>query len=126
ELNDLVTQRRGGDAIGLFMMLVGASADDVQGMRQHPMWPLWEAVGLTLPYDAAAMGEEAAVPTERAARLRVPTLVMNGAESFPFMRETAVALSEVMPNAQHRTLEGQTHEVSAEAIAPVLIEFFKA
>jgi hypothetical protein len=30
-----------------------------------------------------------------------------------------------MPNGQHRTLEGQTHEVSAEALAPVLVEFFK-
>ena len=126
QLNELAAQGRGGDAVGLFMMLVGASADDVQGMRQHPMWPLWESVGLTLPYDAAAMGEEAAVPIEQAKGLRMPTLVMNGAESFPFMRETAVALSEVMPNAQHRTLEGQTHEVSAEALAPVLIEFFKA
>jgi len=29
------------------------------------------------------------------------------------------------PRAKHYTLEGQTHEVSVEAIAPVLVEFFK-
>jgi hypothetical protein len=36
-----------------------------------------------------------------------------------------VALANSIPNGQHRTLEGQTHEVSAEALAPVLVEFFK-
>jgi hypothetical protein len=42
------------------------------------------------------------------------------------MHNTAVTLANAIPNAQHRTLEGQTHEVSPEALAPVLIEFFKA
>lgn len=31
---------------------------------------------------------------------------------------------KAMPNAQQLTLEGQTHEVAAGAIAPVLVEFF--
>jgi pimeloyl-ACP methyl ester carboxylesterase len=125
ELHELTAQGRAGDAVGRFMMLVGASAEDVQGMRQHPMWPLWESVGLTLAYDAAAMGEDSSIPVERAKSLPVPTLVMNGAESFPFMHDTAKTLAEAMPHAQHRVLEGQTHEVSAEALAPVLIEFFR-
>ena len=125
-LKELVAASRGGDAVGLFMMLVGASAEDVEGMRQHPMWPLWEKVGLTLDYDAAALGEDASVPVERAARVTVPTLVMNGSGSeWSFMQNTAMALAKAIPNAQHRTLEGQTHEVAAEALAPVLIEFFK-
>jgi pimeloyl-ACP methyl ester carboxylesterase len=66
------------------------------------------------------------VPTERAAGVAVPTLVINGSESYPFMYTSAVALADAMPNAQHRTLEGQTHEVAAEAIAPVLVEFFNS
>ena len=127
QLKVLLAADRKGDAVGLFMMLVGASPDDVAGMRQHPMWPLWESVGHTLAYDhIAALGEEATVPTERAALVTAPVLVMNGSESFPFMRTTALALAKAIPNAQHRTLEGQTHEVAAEAIAPVLIEFFQA
>jgi pimeloyl-ACP methyl ester carboxylesterase len=127
QLRALLGEDRKGDAVGLFMMLVGASADQVAEIRQTPMWPLWESIGHTLAYDhIAALGEEASVPTERAARLTVPTLVMNGSESFPFMRTTAVALADAMPKGQHRTVEGQTHEVSAEALPPVLIEFFKA
>src|SRR5437016_14546602 len=99
-------------------------ADHVPGMLQHPMWPMWEAVAPTLAYDAAAMGEDASVPTEKAASVAVPALVMDGSASYPFMHITALALANVIPNAQHRTLEGQTHRVAVSVIAPVLEEFF--
>ena len=126
QLKELLDQGRHGDAVGLFMMLVGASPEDVEGIKQTPMWPLWEAVGPTLAYDHIAdLGEAAAVPVERAARVTVPTLVMDGSESFPFMHITAKKLTTVIPGSQHRTVEGQTHEVAAEALAPVLIEFFQ-
>lgn len=127
QLSELLAEGRKGDAVGLFMMLVGASPSDVEGMRQHPLWPMWESVAPTLAYDhIAALGEEATVPIARAAKLTVPTLIMSGSESFPFMHQTAVKLANAIPNAQHRTLEGQTHEVAAEALAPALIEFFQA
>ena len=90
------------------------------------MWPLWEAVAPSLAYDHIAdLGEDASVPTARAAKVAVPTLVMNGSESFPFMYITAKKLANAIPNAQHQTLEGQTHEVDSKALAPVLIQFFK-
>ncbi len=114
------------EAVGLFMMLVGMPAEHLPGMRQHPLWPLFEAVAPTLAYDAAEMGYDASVPTEKAAQLTVPTLVMNGSESYPFMHVAAVALAQALPQGQQRTLEGQTHEVSAEVLAPVLVEFFSA
>jgi hypothetical protein len=41
------------------------------------------------------------------------------------MQVTASALAKAMPCGQHHTLAGQTHEVAAEAIAPVLVAFFK-
>jgi pimeloyl-ACP methyl ester carboxylesterase len=127
QLNAILAEGRRGDAVGLFMMLVGASADDVEGVRQTPMWSLWETVGHTLAYDAAALGEDGSIPTKRAANLAVPTLIMDGgASEWSFMHTTAVALAKAIPNAQHRSLEGQSHEVSPEALAPVLIEFFKS
>ena len=126
QLKELLAAGRRGDAVGLFMMLVGLPADQVPAMRQHPLWPMWEAVAPTLAYDAAVLGEEAAVPAERAARVGVPALIMDGGASYPFMHATALALANAIPDAQHRTLEGQTHEVAAEAIAPVLVEFFAA
>jgi len=127
QLKELLAADRRGDAVALFMMLLGMSPDHVPEMRQHPMWPMFESVAPTLAYDAAVLGEDAAVPTERAASVAVPALIMDGgARDFPFMHVTAVALANAMPHAQHRTLEGQSHEVAAEAIAPVLVEFFNA
>jgi pimeloyl-ACP methyl ester carboxylesterase len=126
QLKELLAADRRGDAVALFMMLLGMPADHVPGMRQHPMWPMFESVAPTLAYDAAVLGKDASVPTGRAARVAVPALIMDGgASEWPFMHVTALALANAIPNAQHRTLEGQTHEVAAEALAPVLVEFFK-
>jgi pimeloyl-ACP methyl ester carboxylesterase len=125
QLGAALAEGRHADAVGLFMTLLGMPAEHLEGMRQHPMWPMWEAVAPTIAYDAAVLGEEAAVPVERAAQVAVPALVMDGgATEWPFMRATAAALARAMPNARHRTLEGQTHEVAAEVLGPVLVEFF--
>lgn len=126
QLADVLAQGHPGDALALFMMLVGMPADHLDRARQHPLWPMWEAGAPTLAYDAAIMGEDASVPTEKAAHVAVPTLVMDGEASFPFMHVTATALANAIPNAEHRTLEGQTHEVAVSVLAPVLVEFFTA
>lgn len=126
QLPETLAEDHRGDAVGLFMMLLGMPAAHLQGMRQHPMWPIFESVAPTLAYDAAALGEEASVPAERAAHLSMPTLILDGgASEWAFMHTTALALATAIPDAQHRTLEGQTHDVSAEALAPVLVEFFE-
>src|SRR5258708_2879180 len=121
QLAEVLAHGRRGDALALFMMLVGMPADHLDRVRQHPLWPMWEAGAPTLAYDAAIMGEDASVPTEKAARVAVPTLVMDGSASFPFMHVTATALANAIPNAEHRTLEGQTHEVEAGGLAPVRV-----
>ena len=125
QLKEALAAGRRGDAVALFMTLLGAG-DHLDEMRQYPMWPIWEAIAPTIAYDAAALGEDASIPTERAAKVVVPALIMDGELSYPFMHISATALADAIPNAQHRTLEGQTHEVAAEAIAPVLVEFFQA
>jgi len=126
QLTQALAEGRRGDAVGLFMTLLGVPAEQLDGMRRYPMWPMWEAVAPTIAYDAAVLGEDASVPTVRAARVAVPALIMDGGASYPFMHLAATALVRAMPNARHHTLEGQTHEVAAEAIAPVLVEFFSS
>ncbi|MGH2539975.1 MAG: alpha/beta fold hydrolase [Actinomycetota bacterium] len=84
-----------------------------------------EALAHTLAYDATIMGDYW-LPTERAASVKVPTIVLAGGASFPWIVDTARQLAGSMPNAQTRTLEGQTHDVSAEVLAPALQEFFAA
>jgi pimeloyl-ACP methyl ester carboxylesterase len=126
KLDELLAAGRRGDAVGAFMMQMGMPAEFLEEMRQYPIWPMFEAVAPTTAYDAAALGEESAVPTARAAQVTTPTLIMTGgATPYPFMRDSALTLAKAMPDAQYRTLEGQVHEVEPEAIAPALIEFFK-
>ncbi len=125
QLTEALAADRRGDAVALFMELVGTPADQIEAMRHAPVWPMFEAIAPTLAYDhSAILGEDGSVPAERAASLSVPALVMNGGASYAFMYDTARALSRAMPHAQLRTLEGQRHDVSPEALAPVLVEFF--
>jgi hypothetical protein len=54
----------------------------------------------------------------------VPALVMAGDASLSFMPDAARMLSQVIPQGQLQTLEGQTHKVNPGVLAPVLVEFF--
>jgi pimeloyl-ACP methyl ester carboxylesterase len=125
QLNEALGAGRRGDAVALFMAYTGTPADRIERMRRSPMWPSLETVAPTLAYDhAGILGKNASIPAERAARVRVPTLVMHGVASFPFMGATAQSLARIIPAAELRSLEGQTHTVDPAVLAPVLVEFF--
>ena len=124
-LTEALADDRRGDAVALFLGFVGMPDEQVAGMRQSPFWPGLEAIASTLAYDhTGILGPDLAVPAARAARIATPTLAMHGGAGAPFMRVAAETLSQVMPQAQCRTLDGQTHDVSAAVLAPVLAEFF--
>ena len=125
QLNQALAERRRGDAVALFMRFVGTPADQVARLRRAPSWPGTEAVAPTLAYDhAAILGEPWSVPTDLAARVAMPALVMAGDAGLPFMPDAARVLSRAMPRGQLRMLPGQTHEVNPGVLAPVLVEFF--
>jgi pimeloyl-ACP methyl ester carboxylesterase len=75
-------------------------------------------------YEPPFMVDDQSPPPERIAAVRPPTLIIDGANTEPRLRRAARALWAVLPNVQHRTLEGQTHRVAPEALAPVLEKFF--
>lgn len=125
QLTEMLAADRRGDAVALFMRYTGTPARQIDSMRQEPFWPGVAAVAPTLAYDhTAILGKDGSVPAERAARVLVPALVMHGDASYPFMGETARALTKAMPRAELRTLAGQTHDASPAVLAPVLAEFF--
>jgi len=64
------------------------------------------------------------LPAERWASVTINTLVTNGGKSPTWMRNAMRALADVLPNAKHRTLEGQTDMLKAQAIAPLLVKCF--
>jgi len=104
--------------------VVGMPAVFAAAMRlMFPIWSKLKAVAHTLPYDAAVMGDYT-LPTERIASVTMPLLVMDGEKSDVRLRHAVRAVAEALPNAEHLTLKGQTHNVSAAALTPVLVKFF--
>lgn len=123
QLTPTLAEGRRGDAIALFMTRVGVPPEVIAGMRQSPAWPIFESVAPTLAYDDAILGDSL-VPVQWASAVSIPTLVMDGGASPDYMRQAAHALADAIPNAQYRTLPGQTHEVDPAVIAPELKAFF--
>jgi pimeloyl-ACP methyl ester carboxylesterase len=128
-LNALIAAGRRGDAAEYFLTdAIGLPAEYVAPMRNDPMWAELEAVAHTLPYDGTIMGNTMSgkpLPARRWASVTTPTLVMDGGASPPFFHNGAQALADILPNAQRRTLEGQSHGVAPDALAPVLLDFFQ-
>ncbi|MFF4380345.1 alpha/beta fold hydrolase [Kitasatospora sp. NPDC001547] len=126
ELTATLAEGRRGDAVAAFMGYVGMPAEMVDGMRGAPVWPLFETVAPTLAYDAAALAVEtgAAVPAGLLAALDLPVLVLDGGASPEQLRAPARAVAAALPGAEYRTLEGQTHEVAPEVLAPELLKFY--
>ncbi len=125
ELRTFVSCGRNGDAVAFFMKFAtGTSEERIAQMRRAATWEAMERLAPTLLYDAALLGEDRSLPAAAAAKVVSPTLVVSGSASLPIFAETAKALSRAIPGARLRILEGQRHNVQAEAIAPVLAEFF--
>ena len=124
QLTKLLDEGRRGEAMALFMRTVGLPEEMIEGMRHAPMWPDMEAIAHTLAYDAAIMGDST-VPSDVISSVQVPTLVLNGSETGAWAVDAAEAIISALRDGQRVTLEGQTHNVSWDVLAPVLIEFFK-
>ena len=125
QLTDLLAADRRGDMLELFFTkAVGLPAEFVAPMRQAPFWTAQEALAHTLVNNAMIMGDFS-IPEERIATVNIPILVMDGGET-PWLSHAAQAIADILPNAERRRLKGQPHNVTPEAIAPMLIEFFQS
>jgi len=144
QLNAAIAAGKPGDAVEIFMtkaLLI--PPEFVAMMRNAPMsqtfgddagakppeWADMEKVAHTLAYDGMIVKDFLAgkpLPPKRWASFTAPTLVIVGGNSEPFFHDGGQALVNDMPNARRRILEGQDHAVSPQALAPVLVEFFKA
>src|SRR5918992_3885591 len=126
-LKALLSEDRRGDAVELFMTLVGMPQEVVDEMRRTTQWADLEAMAPTLAYDSKVMddiGRDGKVPVDQAGKVTVPTLVLTGGADYPWMTDVGRLLAQAMPNGRHRVLEGQEHAVPPEVLVPVLEEFF--
>ena len=126
-LQELLAAGDRGGAVKYFMRaMVGVPAPFVFMMRLMPgLWRKLKAVGHTLPYDCAVMGDFT-VPGKRLAHIAVPALVMHGSKTDARLKRAAAGVAGAIAGAQAKALDGQTHNVSAAVLAPAVVEFLRA
>jgi pimeloyl-ACP methyl ester carboxylesterase len=122
-VSERIAAGRRSDAVEAFLTATGMPAEIMAQMRRAPMWAGLESIAHTLPYDVTITADPE-VLTDRAPAVAVPTLVIAGGDSPPYLRDSARAVADRVPGARHRILDGQTHAVDPAALAPLLVEFF--
>lgn len=123
----LVSSGRRSDAVKYFMTNVyGAPSLIVTLMRWfgRESWKKNESVAHTLPYDLALMGDYS-VPVDLLRSVDVPTTVLSGEKAPVTLRQAAAKVAAALPSAAHRILPRQSHNVSMDVLAPVLVESFR-
>jgi pimeloyl-ACP methyl ester carboxylesterase len=126
-LQEILGEGDRGGAVKYFMRaMVGVPAPFVFMMRLMPgLWRKLKAVGHTLPYDCAVMGDFT-VPTRRLSEVGVPALVMHGSKTDARLKRAAAGVAGAITGAKARTLDGQNHNVSAAVLAPAVLEFLRS
>ena len=128
EIRRCIAEHREGEALKMFMRLVGVPAPVVFIMPFTPMWPKAKRVAHTLPYDFTIIGDKQRgkpLPPGTWSRVVVPTLAAVGGKSPAWLQHAMQAVADVLPRAQLRTIPGQTHQVKAEVLVPVVVEFLR-
>src|SRR3989442_8414143 len=110
QVTELVSAGRQNDAVKLFFTKgMGIPTIAVTLMRLlMPGWSKMAGVAHTLPYDLTILaGTQAGKPllAKRWVSATAPILVMVGGKSEAFFHHGAKALTEMLPNAQYRSLE---------------------
>jgi pimeloyl-ACP methyl ester carboxylesterase len=125
-LAELISAGRRGDAVELFQSeVLGMPEEVVAQMRHAPFRPGLEAIAHTLVYDATIIGD-LTLPTELLAQVATPTLVIDGENSPPLMRNAARAAADALPDGRPCTLPGQGHDISPDATAAAIEDFLSA
>lgn len=104
---------------------VGLPQGVVQGMRASDAWGFFTGLAGSLPFDLAVCGPGMELPEQRLARISVPTLVLNGGNTAPWLAAASRAVAGAIPGAEHRVIDGQDHGIlqHPDALREVLTGF---
>ncbi len=92
-----------------------------EAMRSGPRWPLFERMAPTLEADAEALAWTQSAPRARLwASVSVPTVVLLGTSTFPFMADAADSLVAALPRAERVEVPGHDHGWEPAAMAAAL------
>jgi pimeloyl-ACP methyl ester carboxylesterase len=112
------------------MKVVGMPRPVIFLMRLMPGFKELKAVAHTLSYDFAILGDTqrgGPVPEELKAApgsVTVPTLTLAGGKSPYWLKHAATVVAGHIGDARTAIVPGQSHNLAAKAIAPILVEFF--
>ena len=120
KINELVHGNKPGDAIVVFFESLKTPPEQIEAMKKSPDWKDMESIGHTLVYDFEILGD-GNIPLDLAKEVHTPTLIIDGEKSFNFLHATADTLAKTIPEANRKTLKGQTHEASPDVLAGVLV-----
>lgn len=127
-LRALIADGRRAEAVEYFWRVAMLMPDElIASFRDAPMWPALLALAHTISYDGEVMGDHMRglpLPGEWATRVTIPTLVIDGAESPPQLRDAVTAVTALLPHATRRTLDGHGHGAPPDVLTPVLEAFF--
>jgi pimeloyl-ACP methyl ester carboxylesterase len=125
DLDRLIAEGKTGKAVDYFMVkMVGAPFFlPVMFRLMRKLWPQMKEIAPTLRYDARVMGGDFEVPVAEFAKIRIPVLASWGSKAAPEMSKANAAIAEAIPGAEHSILEGQTHNVTPEALRPEIVRF---
>jgi pimeloyl-ACP methyl ester carboxylesterase len=106
--------------------VIGLPSEMVEGMRQSGMWSFFTGLAHSLPYDYALFEPGCPVPEDRLGHIAVPTLVIAGSNTFPWLATAAQDVSGAIPGANYLSLQGQDHGVlqQPESLLTCLRKFF--
>lgn len=133
QITALLAEGRHSDAVKYFMTRVqGMPGIAVFFMKLMPkIWTNLTKLASTLPYDIAVMGDTQQgkpLEAEEWKGVAVPTRVLTGGKSPAAFQRAALAVTEILSQADHRTLPGLNHGavvMAPKKIAPQIIEFIK-
>ena len=126
-LDAFVAAGRPDEAAAFFMAMAANLPEEmVAGVRQSPFFAPVVGVAHTIAYDGRIMGSTMSgtpLPSDRWAKVTMPTLVLHGDRTEPWLAAGARAAAEVLPSASVRAVPGEQHSAPADVLAAVLREF---
>ncbi|MEV6906400.1 alpha/beta hydrolase [Amycolatopsis sp. NPDC051071] len=126
QLRELLEQDRIKDAVSLFLKWDALfTEDEIEFFSTHPIWPAFEAMAHSMPYDSILSDDADCVPVEELGAITVPSLVLGGNKSPQWMKEMCQAVADGIPRGEYVTMDTAGHLMDDTLGAELLTKFFR-
>ena len=108
--------------------VMGMAPQQIEALQSSPTWSNRVAAAHTIPREHRAE-EHYRLPVERAARLPIPVLLLQGGDSLPMFAAVIARLQGVLPNARTTVLPRQQHmamETAPDLVVAAVLDFWRS